>query len=76
MKIFLSDTTGFDMNCHEIIQFCQEAWKGTYTSNEINRLDNEEKYFICEGKKNTKFQNFLLVQMDKGQLFAIESMFA
>ena len=42
-----SDLGGFDMDYNEFKNLCREAWNKKYSYLKINRLDDDEKYTIC-----------------------------
>ena len=50
-----SDIAGFDMSYNEFKNLCREAWNKKYSYLKINRLDEDEKYTICnESEKEYK----------------------
>ena len=42
-----NDIAGFDMDYNEFKNLCREAWNKKYSYLKINRLDEDEKYTIC-----------------------------
>ena len=50
-----NDIAGFDMNYNEFKDLCREAWNKKYSYLKINRLNDDEKYTICnESEKEYK----------------------
>ena len=47
-----NDIAGFDMVYNEFKNLCREAWKKKYSYLKINRLDDNEKYTICNESDN------------------------
>ena len=50
----LNDKVGFDMSYEEFEQLFKKAWKEIYTYIEIFRLDDEERYCICNESKKER----------------------
>ena len=53
--MLFNDVEGFGMNYEDFKVLCRETSKEKYSYLKVNRLDDEEKYCICnESKKQNK----------------------
>ena len=52
-----NDIGGFDMDYNEFKNLCREAWNKKYSYLKINRLNDDEKYTICN-ESEKEYSNF------------------